>query len=197
MERRNFLKRLGFGAAALIPGAAILAKGSAKGSAEAAAAEAIPIPTLPPKETAVIPEYWAKESLRILMEQEEYRKTISRDRREITDEGVNYALDTAFTNKPAADDWYVGLIDSNGFTATQTDDTLGDHPGWAFACDEAFQPLQKEVKFDITRSATIKGCFVASPSKQIVYSTMLFNQGGVSVVAGDQLKINMTVEGLI
>lgn len=73
MERRGFLKMLGFGAAAAIPGATLFGNEVLDEAAEKAGVSQETIASIkkldPPSETdALIAEHWAKESLNILHE---------------------------------------------------------------------------------------------------------------------------------
>ena len=129
------------------------------------------------------------------MEQEEYRKTISRDRREITDEGLNEILDVVFTGKQP-ETTYAGLIDDAQFTATCSDDTVASHPGWR-ALNEACVPLNQDAgadhdaQFDITASATVRGSFLIQGDKLI--STQMFATP-VNVTNGDTIKVSFNLE---
>ena len=191
-SRRGFLKMLGLGSAAVVvPGAAAI------GSRVLKEADIDPeivedvIPVTSSDLDPHIPEYWAKHSLDMLMEQSSFARDFTP---QITDEGVNHTLDCVFTGKKSTDDWQIGLISATGFTGLCVDDTLDDHCGWE-ASNETPQPLAETTTFNLTKCDTIKGVYTFSEAEGIIWSKSLFPTD-VAVVNGDILKVNMNLEGI-
>lgn len=215
MLRRDFLKKLGFGAAAAsIPGATVLGNKALKEVAEDAGLLGDPKevvdsvialdPKIPVNQTDMLPKYWAEKGLEILTEQMELRRKLEAhieniDTKNITDEGVEYALNCMFEpGFEPVDDWEVGLIDEDKFTGLHSGDTYNDHIGWREATEErqSFDKISS-ASFEITTSRTIRGAFIASPSREILYSTSMFNQAPICLVNGDRLAVSYTVQGLV
>lgn len=47
-----------------------------------------------------------------------------------TSEGIDYSLEAAFRGGTQETNWYLGLVDSEGFTGFASSDTMSSHPGW-------------------------------------------------------------------
>lgn len=47
-----------------------------------------------------------------------------------TTQGRNYLLDAGFRNSGTTANWYIGLIDADGFSALDAADTPSSHGGW-------------------------------------------------------------------
>lgn len=98
----------------------------------------------------------------------------------ITIVGKNDLLDAYFRNQTQPANWYIGLIDSTGYTAVAEADEMSSHAGWAEFTnyDEAARPewapgaaasksITNATARDFTISAgggTIKGAFIVSNS---------------------------------
>jgi hypothetical protein len=95
----------------------------------------------------------------------------------ISDEGINYLLDAGFNAVAALNPWYIGLIDSTGFTAIAGTDTMASHAGWAelTAYSNATRPTWTSgsaatrvitnataVDFTMNATNTVKGLFITS-----------------------------------
>lgn len=95
----------------------------------------------------------------------------------IVDAGMNYLLQTGFNLGAALNPWYIGLIDSTGFTAIAGADTMASHAGWAesTAYSNATRPTWTSgaaasraitnaaaVNFNINATVTVKGLFIVS-----------------------------------
>jgi hypothetical protein len=96
---------------------------------------------------------------------------------QIVDAGMNYLLGVGFNAVTALNPWYIGLIDSTGFTAVATADTLASHAGWSelTAYSNATRPTWTSgaaaaraitngvaVNFNMNATNTVKGLFIAS-----------------------------------
>lgn len=95
----------------------------------------------------------------------------------ISDEGMNYLLDAGFNSGTPIGTWYIGLIDSTGFTGVAAGDTMASHAGWAetTAYSNATRPAWTSgaaaaraitnataVNFNINATVTVKGLFITS-----------------------------------
>jgi len=127
----------------------------------------------------------------------------------VTTEGCNYLLDTGFHGGTAASTWYIGLIDSDGYTGLDAGDTLASHDGWSEAtpysgnrpewaegaASNGSMTNASAVSIEFNGSATLKGAFLASANtgtSGTLYSTALFSTTR-SVVSGDTLNLTYTV----
>ena len=132
----------------------------------------------------------------------------------ITDEGIHYNLDTAFTNNDTAETaWYAGLIDNAGFVGVAAADTaaqIGGSNGWSessayseatrevlsFAA-AASRSITAEVQFTMNATVTIDGLFVVTASAKaattgVLWSTALYTTGP-DLESGNVLTSNYTL----
>lgn len=132
----------------------------------------------------------------------------------IVDEGLNHILDTQFNGGTPVDPWYVGLINSAGFSALSNSDTMSSHAGWAEtaaytegtrnewtagAASSRSVTNAVSLDFSINATVTIRGLFVSSNSTKsgttgVLWSTALF-ASAISAENGDTLKVTYTVSG--
>jgi len=194
-NRRNFLKMLGFGGMTAIPGATLLGNEMLKEAAKRACVDPdivkgvmkldapIPASDLDPH----VSEYWAKESLRMLQEQQEMSRDFDP---KITDDGVEYALDRVYTGRTDITDWHVGLIDDVNFTGLHLGDNLNDHAGWDDLGFDLVKLNGDTVEFECRWACTAKGGYIASPSKGIIWSSWVFPVAA-RLTNGDTLKIDL------
>jgi len=132
----------------------------------------------------------------------------------ITNVGKNKILDDMFNDgsQTANSSWYLGLIDSSGYTALADTDTMSSHGGWneftsyseatrvAWGSGSAASQSTTNstpITFNISGSGTVKGVFVntvntKSGTTGVLWATALFS-ADVPVSNGDQLKITYTV----
>lgn len=133
----------------------------------------------------------------------------------ISDEGMNYLLDTGFNAGTALNPWYIGLIDSTGFTAVDPTDTMASHAGWAelSAYSNATRPTwssgaaaaravtnSSPVDFNINADGkTVKGLFITSNNVKggttgKLWSAALFGTASL-VNNGDTLGATYSLSG--
>ena len=142
---------------------------------------------------------------------------------DVTNEGKDAILDAFFHSGIAATTWYIGLIDSSGYTELSEDDTYdninqagngwdefedygtGDRIEWEEAApsDQSVTNSANVATFDITGSGTVKGAFIcgvgaaADTVGDHASDGVLWAAGLLTsdreVVSGDQLKITYTV----
>lgn len=130
----------------------------------------------------------------------------------VTTAGKNDALDKYLAGSAYTAAWYLGLIDSTGYSAVAAGDTASSHAGWAesTAYSQATRPaaswasasggsksLSSAASFSINATATIKGAFLVSNSTKsgtsgVLYSAGLFSGGDRSVANGDTLNVSYT-----
>jgi hypothetical protein len=129
----------------------------------------------------------------------------------ITDEGIHYNLDTAFTNNDTAETaWYAGLIDNSGYTGVDPSDTMASHTGWSEATtyDEAVRQtlgfaaassrsITAEVSFTMNATKTINGLFIVTVSTKggatgVLWSTALYSTAP-DLTSGQVLTSNYTL----
>lgn len=129
----------------------------------------------------------------------------------ITNEGIHYNLDTAFTNNDTAETaWYAGLIDAAGFTGVDPSDTMASHTGWteSTAYSEpnrqtlsfpaaSSRSITAAVSFTMNATVTINGLFVVSNNTKggttgVLWSTALYSTAP-SLVSGNVLTSNYTL----
>jgi hypothetical protein len=133
---------------------------------------------------------------------------------DVTTLGLSHILDVQFHGTTQVATWYLGLIDSAGFTALADGDTLASHGGWSEftnytgnrqewtegAAVSGVMTNAATVDFAITGSGTIKGLFlssVASGTSGVLWSTALFSGGSeATVVASDTLKLTYTINAI-
>lgn len=131
----------------------------------------------------------------------------------ITNVGLNNLLDVHLgaTAKNAA--WYIGLIDSTGYSSLAAADTMSSHAGWSehtSGYSQSNRPTwspgsssgqsvtnASTVDFTITSSITIKGMFLTTSNTKggttgTLWCTALFTSGDQSLVNGQTLKITYT-----
>lgn len=139
-------------------------------------------------------------------------KWVDRIENLVTTAGKNDALDKYLSGSAYTAAWFLGLIDSTGYTAVAVGDTAASHSGWAessaytqgtrpaaaFAAAAAgSKALSSAAVFSMNATATIKGCFLISNSTKagttgILYSAGLFTGGDKGVQNGDTLNVSYT-----
>jgi hypothetical protein len=130
----------------------------------------------------------------------------------VTTAGKNDALDKYLEGSAYTAAWYLGLVDSTGYTGEAVGDTMASHSGWtentnysegarptpAWGAASAGSKATTATSFSINAaSQTIKGCFLASNATKggttgILYSVGLFSGGDKSVGSGDTLNVTYT-----
>jgi len=132
----------------------------------------------------------------------------------ITNVGKNLILNVMFNDGTAIanNSWFIGLVNSTGFTAFAAADIMSSHSGWTeiTAYTEANRVAwgsgtsssqsttnASPATFNMNASNTVKGVFVVSNSTKsgttgTLWSTAAFS-ADVPVTNGDQLKITYTV----
>lgn len=129
----------------------------------------------------------------------------------VTTAGKNDLLDKYLAGSAYTAAWYLGLIDSTGYTAVAAGDTSASHTGWAEAVpySNATRPAPSwgsasagskastATAFTINATATVKGTFLISNSTKsgstgVLYSAGLFSGGDRSVTSGDTLNVTYT-----
>ena len=132
----------------------------------------------------------------------------------IVNAGKNDILDVYFSDATptASTSWYIGLVDSSGYTALNDADTMSSHSGWneftsySEANRVAWGPgtpsgqsitNSSPATFNISGSGTLKGIFVVtnntkSGTSGTLWATALFS-ADVPVSNGDQLRVTYTV----
>lgn len=131
-----------------------------------------------------------------------------------TDEGLLYVLDAAFNNTSPTANWYIGLIDDDGFTEIASDDTAADHGGWtefttyssstrpawnkgAAATNQIASSSNTSFTMSTLTPNTegLRGAFIISNSTKSGTSGKLWAHGTfarVAVETGDIIRINYT-----
>lgn len=129
----------------------------------------------------------------------------------VTTVGKNFLLDTVLAGSAYTATWFLGLIDSTGYTAVAAGDTSASHAGWteSTAYSNATRPAPSwgsasagskastATAFNINATATIKGAFLISNSTKsgttgTLYSAGLFSGGDRAVASGDTLNVTYT-----
>lgn len=129
----------------------------------------------------------------------------------ITDEGIHYNLDTAFTNNDTAEtSWYAGLINNSGYTGVDPSDLMSSHTGWTESTDytegarqtlsfaaASSRQITAAVSFTMNATVTIKGLFVVTDSTKggssgVLWSTALYSSAP-DLVSGNVLTSNYTL----
>lgn len=131
-----------------------------------------------------------------------------------TYEGVNYILNTGYRGGTQSSQWYIGLIDANGFTTPSASDTHASHPWgewlgvylsqrglWApTAAASGQMPYSAVTAISITANGSIQGAFLANrqatglATGSILYSTAPASTGlavtaGGTVLAGYKVRL--------
>jgi hypothetical protein len=131
----------------------------------------------------------------------------------ITNGGKDTVLDIVFNAVATIPNWYVGLIDTVGYTGVDPDDTMSSHSGWNEY--QGYSEISRElwnteppedqsiinsttnfIQFTIPGTAVLKGLFVVSDSTKggtagILWSTALFED---SNIGGDWSVDNQTLQ---
>lgn len=109
-----------------------------------------------------------------------------------TGEGLDLALDVTFRSASASASWYVGLIDSSGFTGLSFADTAAAHAGWTEFTNytegtrqawSAGAPVSGVISnstqavFTATTSASIRGVFLIDENTKGGTTGTLFSTG--------------------
>lgn len=130
----------------------------------------------------------------------------------VTTQGKNDALDKYLAGSAYTAAWYLGLIDSTGYTAVAAGNTAASHTGWTentgysqanrptaawAAASAGSKALSSAASFSISADATVKGCFLVSSNTKggtagILYSAGLFTGGDKVVQNGDTLNVSYT-----
>lgn len=131
----------------------------------------------------------------------------------ITDAGMAELLDTMFNGSGGGSaNWYMGLIDSSGYSALSDADTSASHAGWSqlgaytevalpeWTADAAASRAvtnSSTVDFSMNATNDVKGIFICENSTKpmstgVLWATALFSSDA-SVTNGDSLKITYTV----
>jgi hypothetical protein len=135
----------------------------------------------------------------------------------VVDVGINKLLDIMFRAITQITVWYMGLIDSSGFTGLVAGDTLPSHAGWTenTAYTVTAGSTQRgtwtpsaaasksitngtAVAFTMTGAGTIKGFFLCqdqlkATSTNLLWATALFATGDQVVAIGDILNVTYTI----
>lgn len=119
-----------------------------------------------------------------------------------------------FTGSAYTATWYLGLVNSAGFTAYAAGDTLALHTGWAETTDysganrptatfgtattaapSVISNSASQAQFNITGSVTVKGAFLCNVQDKTSSTGLLFSvasfeaPGDRVVVSGDTLNV--------
>lgn len=132
----------------------------------------------------------------------------------VTNEGLNAELDIMFGATAKISAWYLGLIDSSGFTALAAADSASSHSGWSENTSDYSESTRPQwspgsaasqsianstaVDFSVTGTVTLKGFFTVSDntkggSSGTLWATALFSSGDQSLVSGQTLSVTYTV----
>lgn len=132
----------------------------------------------------------------------------------ITNVGKDKLLDDMFNDgtQTANNSWFIGLVDSSGFSAFAAADTMSSHAGWneltgyteanrvawgSGAASGQSTTNASPATFNMNGAGTVKGVFVTTNNTKsgttgTLWSTAAFS-ADVPVTNGDQLKITYTV----
>lgn len=131
----------------------------------------------------------------------------------VTNAGKNAILGIMFAGTTQITTWYMGLIDSSGYTALAAGDTMASHAGWNEFTSYSESTREEWVEaapsgqaigtstvaeFTMSGSGTIKGGFIVSNSTKggttgTLWSTGLLAGGDVSVVTSDVLRMSYSL----
>ncbi len=139
-------------------------------------------------------------------------KRIWRDqfRNTVMTAGKNDLLDKYFGGSSYTAAWYMGLIQSDSYSAIAAGDTMASHAGWqeCTSYDESARPtcafsaassgskaLSSALAFTISASKTVKGAFIVTNATKggtsgILYSAGLFTGGDRVVVDNDVISVS-------
>lgn len=125
--------------------------------------------------------------------------------------GKNDLLDKYLSGSAYTATWYLGLISSTSYSAIAAGDTAASHAGWtedtnysnanrptpSFAAASGGSKATSATTFNISGTATIKGCFLISNQTKggttgILFSAGLFTGGDKTVASGDTLNVTYT-----
>lgn len=124
--------------------------------------------------------------------------------------GKNDLLDKYFGGSSYTAAWYMGLIQSDSYSAIAAADTMASHAGWqeCTTYDEASRPtcafsaasggskaLSAALSFTISASKTVKGAFIVTNATKgsttgVLYSAGLFTGGDRVVVDNDVISVS-------
>jgi hypothetical protein len=123
----------------------------------------------------------------------------------IVDEGLNHILDVTFNGSSQVATWYIGLVDSSGWTAFADADVLSSHAGWSEFTNytEGTRVAWTEgaatgramtnavtCDFSIITSNNVK----STGNTGTLWSTAAFSTV-VATANGDTLKVTYTISG--
>lgn len=135
----------------------------------------------------------------------------------VCDAGINKLLDIHFGATAKFSTWYMGLIDSSGYSGLAPSDTEASHAGWTENTNYTvaagstqrgtWTPASASAKavtngtavaFTMTASGTVKGFFLCSDQLKAtntgtMWATALFATGDQVVAIGDILNITYTI----
>ena len=125
---------------------------------------------------------------------------------------LNHDLETEFRSGTPVTTWYIGLIDSSGYTAVATADTMSSHAGWTEITDYsestrvAWSPGAAAAgvivngtlaSFTFTAAKTVKGLFLTSVSTKGGTTGTLFLTAladtEMAMTSGEVLKVQLTL----
>lgn len=127
--------------------------------------------------------------------------------------GVNKILDSGFRNQSQVTAWYIGLIDNDGFSAVNVNDTSASHSGWTELTDYtsgtrlAWSPsaaasgvltISSAVTFTTNATVDIRGIFLASSNTKesavdIIWATAV-ESAGRNITSGQQYQCFYTIQ---
>lgn len=129
----------------------------------------------------------------------------------VTTVGKNNALDNHLAGAGYTAGWYLGLIDSTGYSAVAAGDTASSHSGWteftgysnstrpapSWGSASGGSKASTATAFTINASGTVKGAFLISNQTKggttgTLYSAGLFTGGDKTVASGDTLNVTYT-----
>jgi hypothetical protein len=130
----------------------------------------------------------------------------------VVNQGLNNLLDNQLSASSYTAAWYMGLIDSSGWSEIAAGDTAASHSGWTestaysqsnrpttawSAASSQSKSLSSALTFSINATATIKGGFLISNATKggtsgTLFSARLFTGGDKSVANGDTLSVSYT-----